>query len=49
MNKLLRAGWTPEQIAGAYVGIADVAWMALGLLYAAHVATAVRRKWAARD
>jgi hypothetical protein len=43
MDKLLRAGWTPEGVAATYVGMADVAWLALGALYAVRLALAMRR------
>jgi hypothetical protein len=49
MDKLLRAGWTSEEIAGAYVGLADVAWLGLGALYAVRLARAWRRRWSGDD
>ena len=49
MDKLLRGGWTPEGIADAYLGIADAAWVALGILYGVCVARAVIRARAGRD
>lgn len=43
MDKLLRAGWTPAEIAGDYLALADAAWLGLGVLYGARVLQAVRR------
>jgi hypothetical protein len=40
MDRLVRAGWTPLGIARTYLGLAQVAWLALGALYVGNVVRA---------